>query len=154
VINLAETGATIADVESNQIDDLKDIHADLITLNVGANDATHFTDFLDFDHHMSIVMTEMTQYPTTVVAVANTPDLACVPALQPILNEITAWRARRQNAMLRDLCYGSSVQLVDLYSQGKLIGKANYAGDQFHPSAQGYAKWASLFEPVAKSIGS
>jgi lysophospholipase L1-like esterase len=152
VINLAVIGAKIGDVRRDQLSQLSTLHPDIITLNVGSNDATHFTDFINYDNDLSLVLDTLTKNPSTVVIVANTPDLACVPALQPGFNEIAAWRARRQNTILRTMVEGSNIQLIDLYANGKLVGPVNYASDDFHPSPRGYAKWAQLYQPVVKSL--
>lgn len=152
VINRGVVGAKISDVEQDQLDKIDSLKADFITLNIGSNDATHFTDYAEFSKQMTAVLTKITQNPSTVVSVANTPDLSLVPAIQPVYSGITEWRGREQNKVLENIVTGSSVHIVDLYTNGKLAGSDNYASDDFHPSPKGYAKWADLFKPVTDSI--
>jgi lysophospholipase L1-like esterase len=150
VINRGVVGAKIADVEADQLDQLTTLRPDIITLNIGSNDATHFSNYFSYSHDMLTVLQVLTKSPKTLVIVAGTPNLSLVPAMQPGLSAIVDWRAHEQNRILTNLITGSPIKLVDLYNDGKLSGMENYATDQFHPSAQGYAKWGQLYAPIIK----
>ena len=145
VINVAVGGARATDVRRNQLEALG-LKPDLITLSVGANDATHFTAPASFRREMERILTALRNSGARRVLVADTPDMFLAPALPRPLALGTARRARAQNAMLREI--GAGVVIVPLYEAGKLDSRREaglYAADRFHPSAMGYARWARVF---------
>lgn len=145
VVNFAVGGATAGDVAASQLAAIDQIKPDLITLSVGANDATHFTSAEDYRRDYSTILAALEQSSARTILVADTPDMFLAPALPLPLSWATAKRARAQNETLRALTTGSRVQIVELYERGKLGKSGLYAADRFHPSASGYAFWAQLF---------
>ena len=148
LVNVAVGGATIGDVAASQIAAIARVHPDLITLSVGANDATHFTNLDDYQRDFALVLAALQGSKARTILVADTPDMFLAPALPLPIAAITARRARAQNEILRALAQGSRVQIVELYDKGKLDARLNpdfYAADWFHPSSAGYARWARLF---------
>ena len=148
VVTVAVGGATVHDLKTRQLEAIGRVRPDLITLSVGANDATHFTESTDYRRDWSAIISALEASSAHTILVADTPDMFLAPALPLPLSLATARRARDQNAILRALSAKSRVQIVELYKCGKLDARANpefYAADRFHPSASGYAKWARLF---------
>lgn len=145
LVNVAVGGATAGDVAASQLAAIETIKPDLITLSVGANDATHGSSPDDYRRDFSAILTALETSSARTILVADTPDMFQAPALPLPLSAATARRARAQNAILRELTRGSRVQIVELYEQGKLKEPELYAADRFHPSAAGYARWARLF---------
>ena len=145
VRNVAIGGARARDV-MEQLPALQTFAPAVITLSVGANDATHFTAPADFEREMKTIIAALERSSARAVWVANTPDMFLAPALPLPLAWAMARRARAQNATLETLV--SRARIVDLYGRGKLDARQNpalYAADRFHPSNLGYAKWAALF---------
>ena len=148
LVNVAIGGARARDVAASQLAAIQRMKPDLITLSVGANDATHFTAPKDFRRDLNAIITALKQSSARQILVADTPDMFLAPALPLPLSWATARRARAQNEILRELVKDSRVQIVPLYEQGKLDARANprlYAADHFHPSTLGYKLWAQLF---------
>lgn len=145
LVNVAVGGATVGDVAASQLAAIDRIKPDLITLSVGANDATHFTAPDDYRRDLSAILTALEASSARTVLVADTPDMFLAPALPLPLSWATARRARAQNEILRELTKASRVRVVKLYERGKLKESELYAADRFHPSAAGYARWARLF---------
>lgn len=148
IINLARSGARIADVERDQMPALIRMKPDVITLSVGANDATHRTPQVEYESSLTSVMNAWQRFPKARILVTSTPDMALIPALQPLYAEWAAGIARKQNGILKRQAAIRSVQFVDLYGRGKLDAHEEpnlYASDRFHPSAKGYARWGRLF---------
>jgi lysophospholipase L1-like esterase len=145
VVNLAKSGARIEDVEALQLPALKDRRPDLITMSIGANDATHRTNELYFQSFYESVLNSL---DAPEILIASTPDMACAPAIQPFYGNFAGARAQDQNRWLKLYTRNSHVKLVDIFSEGKLDYNKDsglYASDRFHPSAKGYAVWAELF---------
>ena len=148
LVNVAKGGATARDVRDNQLAALKRISPDVITLSVGANDATHSTDADSYRRDMRAIVSALEASGARQILVADTPDMWLAPALPMPIAWAAARRARAQNAILAELVRDSRVQVVPLYARGKLDARVDpqlYASDRFHPSAQGYARWAELF---------
>ena len=148
VVNVARGGATVSDVKANQLDELEKSRPDVITLSVGANDATHFTPPDDYQRDLNAIVSALQQSSARTILVADTPDMWLAPALPTPLSWATARRARAQNTILSELASDSRLQIVPLYARGKLDARLDpglYAADRFHPSSKGYARWAKLF---------
>ena len=145
IINVAVGGAKAGDVAASQLAAIERVKPDLITLSVGANDATHFTSPAEFRRDLATILSALKQSRARTILVADTPDMFLAPALPLPIAAITARRARAQNAITRQLTRDSRVQIVSLYERGKLRSPDLYAADRFHPSASGYALWARLF---------
>jgi lysophospholipase L1-like esterase len=145
VINVAKSGARIADVQDTQLLALVGRKPDVVTMSIGANDATHLTDDGFFQSCYDSVVRG---FDNPEFLTATTPDMAYAPAIQPIYGSIAGKRAWEQNRWLRSYAATSYIKLVDIYSEGKLDYNKDlglYASDRFHPSAKGYALWARLF---------
>ena len=148
VVNSAVGGARAGGVAASQLAAISQIRPDLITLSVGANDATHGTAPGDFRRDLIAILSALEQSPARTILVADTPDMFLAPALPLPIAAATARLARNQNSVLRELTRNSRVQIVEIYERGKLDARQNpqlYAADRFHPSALGYARWGQLF---------
>jgi lysophospholipase L1-like esterase len=148
VINVAVGGARLQDVLRDQVPFLKSRRPQVVTVSVGANDATHFTSTTEFSQHLHSLIVALQESTAQKILFANTPDMYQAPALPLPLAIIANICARRQNAVLKAALQGATIHPVDLYNQGKLIYHVNpglYAADQFHPSGPGYRRWAGLF---------
>ena len=144
---LAKSGARAADVLAYQLPELKSLHPNLISLTVGANDATHHTPADSYRLAIRELADDLLEYHAPVL-VANTPDTSEVPALPWPANAWSGSYAARQNADNHKLFIGPRWKRVDLYGRGRLAPLINpkyYASDEFHPSDVGYAVWSGLF---------
>lgn len=148
VINAAVGGAILRDVLQTQAPLLKSVRPQLVTISVGANDATHFTSTTEYSRQLRSLLGALQKSTAQQVLFANTPDMFQAPALPLPLAILVNLRARRQNTLLQNALSGTMIRSIDLYSRGKLIFKDApdlYAADRFHPSGSGYQKWARLF---------
>jgi lysophospholipase L1-like esterase len=148
VVNKAVGGARLQDVLQNQLTSLEELRPQLITVSIGANDATHFTSPNEYSNQVRTLLQALRDSGVEQILVANTPDMYQAPALTWPLAWAVNNRARQQNQILERATQGSTLRIVDLYTQGKLVyarNKSLYAADLFHPSAQGYGIWAKLF---------
>lgn len=148
VRNIAVGGAKIWDVCRDQLPTLSNAYPDLITLTVGANDATHGTVDGDCIRGLRKLFTAFHASGARTILVANVPDMVQAPALPFPASAIVGKRAARINVALYSEADLSKTRVVDIYAKGKLIYQKHpdqYAADLFHPSAKGYAVWAKLF---------
>ena len=145
VINLGVSGAKILDVRSKQLPKLIALKPDFISLNIGANDTTHFTSVTSYEQDMSTILD--TLKPVSSI-VANTPDMQGIPALPLPIGLMAKQRAIKQNRILERLTANRNVSVIDLYDNGKLTTRDLYAADMFHPSARGYFRWSELYKQI------
>lgn len=148
VVNVAVGGATLAQVRRDQSAALDRVRPDLISLSVGANDATHRTSDADFERELGALQADFAASHAQAVLMANVPDMFLAPALPFPFALTCGRRARALNAVLSRQKPISKIRVVDLYGAGKLDYRrdpALYAADLFHPSGRGYALWAQLF---------
>ena len=148
VVNFAKSGARIADVEQRQLPKMETLRPDIITVSIGANDATHGADPGVYRASYERVLGVLEACRADRCLIALSPDLSVSPAIQPFYAGVVGRRASKQNEMLREITADRPFVLIDLYGEGKL--DSNYdpgccASDMFHPSARGYALWSTLF---------
>ena len=147
VVNLAISGAVLNDVLEKQLPQLAKLKPDLITVSIGANDATHFSSIEKYRVQMKLLIGKLGESKAQVL-IATTPDIFQAPALPLPLALAANRRAKMQNAILSKAATNSKIQVVDLFNRGKLIYAQNpnlYAADFFHPASDGYQIWARLF---------
>jgi len=147
VVNLAVSGSLLHEVLRDQAPRLRELHPDLVSISIGANDATHRTALEGYGRELNSLMDQVYQCKAWLI-LATTPDMYQTPALPWPLAWETGRRARRQNRFLSPQLSFRRVHYVDLYGHGKLIYRTDpslYASDFFHPSDAGYAVWGGLF---------
>lgn len=146
VINLGVAGERVHGMREKQLPQLANLSPDYITVTIGANDVTHFTNLADFSRDITAVINELTDTKAQVFF-ATSIDVGQAPALPPLYAHATTRRAAKQTAMVRDIVSqnDSKIIIVDLFADGKLTDANKYASDRFHPNEAGYAVWAKLF---------
>jgi lysophospholipase L1-like esterase len=148
VMNLGTGGATAADVRSRQLPRSLELQPDLVTLSIGPNDITEKRNPREYASDVEAILRALARRTTAVVVVNLIPDLTVTPRfkgkeIEPLIrqrvvvfNEILSRQALAWNAEVVDL-YGPSQREVP--QRAELI-----AADRYHPSDEGYARWAEL----------
>jgi len=152
VVNIAVTGARLRDVVNAQLPQVSKWRPELVTVCVGANDATHGTSAAQYRALLPQLLSGLKATGAKVLF-ANTPDMYRAPALPLPLAALAGRRALRQNALLIEAAGHAGVEVVDLFGRGRLDYSLNhglYAPDMFHPAAPGYGVWAKIFTEELK----
>ena len=148
LVNLGVGGATAAGVLRLQLTQALKLRPDLVTLSIGPNDITSQRSLWAYARDIDGILGALIRGTTAVVVVNLIPDLTVTPRfkgkeIEPLVrkhvvafNEILASRAHAYGAEVVDL-YGASRQEVP--RRPELIG-----ADGYHPSDEGYARWAEL----------
>ena len=148
LVNLGVGGATAAGVLSWQLTQALELRPDLVTLSIGPNDITRERSLWAYARDIDGILGALIRGTTAVVVVNLIPDLTVTPRfkgkeIEPLVrkrvvafNEILASRAHAYGAEVVDL-YSASRQEVP--RRPELIG-----ADGYHPSDEGYARWAEL----------
>jgi acyl-CoA thioesterase I len=134
VVNLSKTGAKLQDYLNEQAPQIKDIKADLVTIEIGANDMTAFLPEKFRAEFKQIL--------------ASLPDGAFVANMPYFSSRPTSTNKARQASVIiqEELAHYPALHFVDLQKQTtdnhSIFG---YAPDLFHPNNISYKNWADAF---------
>jgi acyl-CoA thioesterase I len=148
VVNLGLGGATSADVVADQLERAVLLRPQLVTLSIGPNDITGHVPVREYERHVDTIFRRLTQETSAVVVANLLPDLAVTPRFRgrettTAVDTLTV----RFNEALGQLAGRYGVEVVDLYqpSRAEIPRRPELvAGDGYHPSDLGYARWAEL----------
>ncbi len=133
LINLSASGAKIDDVLTKQLPELTKYKPGLITIEIGANDITHY-DAKQF-------FTQFGQLASLL------PPGSYVSDMPYFGGRIRANKqALAANVLISKAITGKDLHLVQLQKlTHQRQSVRNYAADAFHPSNRGYINWADAF---------
>ena len=156
VANLGVAGATSADVLSAQVPRAVELRPHLVTLSVGPNDITSRVPVHQFARNLDAILAALRE--TRAVLVVNLlPDLAVTPRFRLGPERAVVGRLTVQfNDVVTRTGREHRAEAVDLYgpSQSEVPGRPELvAGDGYHPSDAGHARWAELmWQGIARRL--
>lgn len=162
ILNLAVSGATTRDVLVGQVQRAAAKRPALITLGIGGNDLWRLVPAGTFKMNLKGIADALEGSGADIV-VSNLIDLTQAPiaALVETMVGIPARafvkRIEEFNDILNGLAKRPRFTVVDLYgaTHRELPAHPEYfCGDGFHPSAEGYERWAELLWPKVETIAS
>ncbi|HMR50376.1 MAG TPA: SGNH/GDSL hydrolase family protein [Arachnia sp.] len=140
VTNLSVSGAVSGDVVADQLPRLAALGftPDLVTLDIGGNDAVYFLDNT----------TESFQSSFDAI-LAGLPEGSFVADVPWLMWPGLAQRSSEMSDVSRRLIEAHGHHLVPIYESSRATGLFGYhlhtAGDLFHPNDRGHAAWAQKF---------
>ncbi len=135
IINLSKSGARIEDAISRQLPILETIDADVVTIEIGANDMQNF----EVEKFRSEIETVISSLPKDAV-VSNMPAFGGGRYYKLEPNVVEA------NKIIDELTQKYGLRMADLHHQIATNNYLNtYAADFFHPSNAGYKNWHNAF---------
>ena len=143
VINTAKSGARLKDLVTSQLSILKTVKPNVISITIGANDATHFTSLSSYENSLTVLKDSLPQ--KAQILFATTPYMRLSPALPYPYDIAVGLRCQQENEILLKVFSTSHSKIINLYDEGRLDRSELYATDMFHPGSSGYARWADLF---------
>jgi lysophospholipase L1-like esterase len=134
-----------------QVDAALEYDPDVAIILIGGNDVTHVTARAEAVRHLGDAVRRLRAVGCKVV-VGTCPDIGAIQPIKPPLR----WLARSWS---RQLAAAQTVAVVEAggftVSLGDLLGPAfeadpvrMFSSDHFHPSAEGYARAASVMMPT------
>ncbi len=145
VVNLSRSGARLHEVVTSQLPKALALEPEVISVSIGGNDATHLTSLANFRADARQLVAELQGAGVRQVIIASSPDMAPVPAIPPGLNWLAGFWSGKLTEIMEQEVAAAGFAYVDLYNDGKLIGRELYAADAFHPNDQGYSRWIQLY---------
>ncbi|RFU22819.1 SGNH/GDSL hydrolase family protein [Geodermatophilus marinus] len=155
LVRLARSGARSADLGGQVAGALAE-RPDLVLVMIGANDVTSRTALAVSVRHLRDAVRRLTASGAEVV-VGTCPDLGTVrPIGQPLRGLARRWS--RQMAAAQTIAVveegGRTVSLGSVLGPRFAEDSGLFSGDEFHPSAAGYAAAAAVLLPsLADAIG-
>ena len=141
-------GATAAGVLRWQLPQALEDRPDLVTLSIGPNDITRERSLWAYARDIDGILGALIRGTTAVVVVDLIPDLTVTPRFKgKEIGPLVQKRVVAFNEILASRAHAYGAKVVDLYSASRqevprrpeLIG-----ADGYHPSDEGYARWAEL----------
>jgi lysophospholipase L1-like esterase len=149
-----KSGATTKDVIDNQIEHIDD-DVDVVVIEVGSNDVTHFTkldDVRDLTERLIVKIRKTAPQAEIIIGSSGTLDSPVFgPLRQFVKNRATKVRARQEAVCKQQDVYFMNVA-KDVEPEFLKTPGAS-ASDNFHPSDIGYEIWARpLADLVVESM--
>lgn len=150
---LAGSGARVADVVEHQLPALAGLAPDVVFVSLGANDTVHLTGRRRFERRYRALLRGLPEDARVVLL--GVPDMGSVPRLAQPLRALAGWRGRQLDGVVREVAAATGASYVDIAGATGPAFRADpdrlYAGDDYHPSDEGYKRWA---EAVLDVVGS
>ncbi|MBL9037862.1 MAG: SGNH/GDSL hydrolase family protein [Archangium sp.] len=155
ILNLAQSGATTADVLQTQAAKAASAKPALITLGIGTNDLWRMVPAAVFETNLQRIADLLGSSGARVV-VSTLFDLRRAPIASVIETRLgvplalIGQRVDVFNRALRGLQARARFEVIDLFdasNQGPHRLGELFSSDGFHPSALGYDRWAELLWP-------
>ncbi|MBI3028038.1 MAG: SGNH/GDSL hydrolase family protein [Candidatus Rokubacteria bacterium] len=148
VVNLGVSGATAANVVDGQLERAVALRPDLVTLSIGPNDVTRGRAAAEYEQDLETIFGMLLKETPAVLVVNLIPDLTLTPRFRGREGAAEVGRrVARFNRALRGKARAHGVEIVDLFAQSRREVPRRpelIAADGYHPSDQGYARWAEL----------
>jgi acyl-CoA thioesterase-1 len=155
VMNVGVGGATSVDVLARQLERAIALSPDLVTISVGPNDITERVPLAEYTSNVDTILGRLVAGTEAVIVMNLIPDLAVTPRFRGHETEaIVGRRSIEFNAALARLAKRHGAKVVDLYeaSRREVPNRPELmAGDGYHPSDLGYARWAELMWDAVRS---
>src|ERR1700694_5727549 len=171
--NFGIPGATTAQALHDEVPAAMAVHPTVVSVWLNVNALLRGVSAADYEAQLRQLLHTLRRGGQTQVLVANTPDLAQLPAyraclpnaptggpaclipdgLVPTPQAVTA-TVDAYNAAISQAAKQEGATLVDLHLNGTQISQHPewISADGFHPNEQGYAAIAKLFEDAYRSV--
>ena len=152
LVNLCVSGARLGDLLRRQLRRGVEASPALVTVGIGINDVLQETGPAGFARDLEVLGEALAASGAGVVIV-NVPDLSRSPrAMGGVELERLRERVGAFNAALAALAARRGFALADLHAAGAPAYGApgTLSDDLFHPSDEGYRRWAEAILPVVR----
>jgi acyl-CoA thioesterase-1 len=158
ILNLAQSGATTADVIHGPLGKTMELRPALVTLGIGTNDLWRLVPPQTFEKNLQRIADGLQQTGAHVVvsgmvAMQRAP-IASMVGQWGIPIELLVARIRQFDSLLQALGARKNFTVVDLYSISEKAEDVSawFSNDGFHPSPKGYDRWAEELWPHVERV--
>lgn len=163
IMNLAQSGATSAQVLARQVLKAEAAKPALVTLGIGSNDVWRMISPKAFASNVTAIADSLERsgahvVVSTLVDLTLAPIASMVQGMLGVPLSMVKERLEAFNAVLNTLKTRPRFEVVDLFSltrrEQHRVAEL-FSADGFHPSASGYDLWAQTLwqhvEPIARA---
>lgn len=160
ILNFAVSGATTRDLLYGQVQKVAAKQPALVTLGIGTNDLWRLVPVGTFQSNLKLIADTLGKSGAEIV-VSNIIDLGHAPVAAMVETLLgvprTAFQKRVDefNELINALGKRPKFTVVDLFGfSARELGKhpEYFSADGFHPSSEGYDRWADLMWPAVQGI--
>lgn len=150
--NIAIGGATVADALRLEVPQLRARPADVVIIEIGANDVVRRTPPAAFTARFRQLLADVrTADPQAAIVVVGIPDVAISPLFDRGDRPAVHRAAREDSRAAQDAAAAAGARYVDLFPISDRLGRDTgryLSADQFHPSTEGYTIVANAVYPA------
>jgi acyl-CoA thioesterase I len=152
--NVCASGAETEDVLRSQIRPALAARPTLITLGIGINDVGHGVTIETFARNYEEIITRLKAETSAPIIITNIPDISLAPAVPSFLRDEVYRRVNLFNERIKEIADHHGLTVVDAYTATHEIISSHpefFSDDGFHPSDEGYERWAEIMWPTVQS---
>lgn len=145
--NVAVSGAKTQDFIDRQLQQIVDYAPNVVTISIGANDATHLVSRTVVRRNIQTIIEKILTETTATIYLANVPNFRGGTLLPWYYISLLEVRSARMNAWLQTLSSERLriVNVHDTVTPEHSVRSETFAADGFHPNDAGYANWTAAF---------
>lgn len=155
VANLAVSGYTVKDVIEQELEQVKKIRPDFVTILIGANDSFSQKDAKSYQQELQDLLDKiqpMLTNPKNIVLI-TIPDYSKSPIARRYQSNGELYLIEQYNEMIRKEATKRNLGVVDIFPiSQEMLNDKDYVSDGLHPSAISYSKWESVIFPVVFNL--
>jgi acyl-CoA thioesterase-1 len=153
--NVSVSGAETGDILKAQVPQIIALKPDVITISMGANDATHLVATKKILDNYKAIIGALERGTSAKIYITDIPNFTGATILPWFYDLFLEYRSGQINPRLLALADGR-VKMVNIHDSGWSTPPYNdraatYAADHFHPNDLGYQNWANAFLDVIKN---
>ena len=152
--NVCVSGAETEDVLRAQIKLALAARPTLITLGIGINDVGHGVTLERFSGNYEEIITRLKAGSSAPIVITNIPDISLAPAIPAIMRDEVYRRVNLFNEQIKEIASRHELIVVDAYTATRDVISSHpefFSDDGFHPSDEGYERWAEMMWPTVES---
>lgn len=143
--NVAVSGARLHDVLTEQLPRADLATADVVLLDVGANDVTHLTLSSAIERDYERIVAALLRGNCEIkIVVTGSPDMSTPPRIPRLLRGVTGRRTHALNRVAQRIVQKYDLTFAPIAEKtGPLFARDRtlFSADRFHPNDRGYATW-------------
>lgn len=149
---LATSGARVSTVVEDQLPELASWRPDVVLVSVGANDVVHLTPRDDFEARYRRLVAGMPEGADVVLL--GIPEMGSIPRLAWPLRPLVGFRGGQLDEVVVGVAGSGGASYVDIAGETGSAFRRDperfFASDDYHPSADGYQRWAEAVLEVLR----
>ena len=152
--NVCVSGAETEDVLRSQLKTALAARPTLVTLGIGINDVGHGVTIETFTRNYEEIIKRLKAETSAPIVITNIPDISLAPIVPASLRGQVYGRVNLFNEHIREIASRHNLIVVDAYTATRDVIKSSpgfFSDDGFHPSDEGYERWAEMMWPTVES---